>query len=845
MLRCLVTSAFLILNIFSPLHHSFAQDIPQRACSRVTVIDILGAVGWSIESEVVELVNEAKDLNISASEYRSLCNDDTSAQGISSEENETETTETEPTEATETTSSQTTTTATQPTTAIAGGGLGSLGAVGLGLAVAGGGLGGGGASVADGTYRNTVDGSYLTEYNYQSMLSSINPLSLNDYGYTGLGVKVAVVDTGIDSSHSEFDGRTVYGKDFSTSASGYGNDEDGHGTHVASILAGDRDAAGMRGVAYDATIYDYKTDSNGDGNLDALTTDSQMAAVFNQHVTDNIDVSNNSWAAGNIVNSYTTSTVLSDYSQTISALKSAQANGTLIVFSSGNNGAGAFGADDPNLAAALPYHDSDLAGAWLVVTAVDSNLNETLYTNRCGVAWDFCVTAPGGGDSPSSDGILAAEANGSYVRYSGTSQAAPHVAGLAAALMEKFPSLTPAQIATRIKTTASYDNIYQYGGTAATSLSLTARRAIFGHGFINSTAAAARIGDYIYANGNDLTKGTNLSTTRLSLPSGLSASTQSQILGSNFIVFDSFDGARFSVDGNEVFEASTTSDAPSLGKVRTINAQQDESFGFIEDTVQVKPSNWAPKFISSGENKHMTATGTFWAEKASLFSNLPLLQSKSSTRFIWEQNINELNFQPFVQISDTDSLHQSIGAYGASFNVNMNSNLRAVTGFKTSNHIFKNGIFPETVSQGKLRDLEIGFIQDIDENENIFIRMTNSDVSDMTATNQSFGFTDASANSWTVGYETQSEIGTFVLGIAQPNQLSDGKASLITPTGRTKSGQILYRKSDFELSRDKNLERFFAYRYANDDLALSFGIVEDRYNYGELGAAKLDISLQF
>ena len=91
---------------------------------------------------------------------------------------------------------------------------------------------------------------------------------------------------------------------------------------------------------------------------------------------------------------------------------------------------------------------------------------------------------------------------------------------------------------------------------------------------------------------------------------------------------------------------------------------------------------------------------------------------------------------------------------------------------KTSSYIFENGILPGTVSHGKLRDLEIGFIQDIDENENIFIRMTNSDVSDMSATHQSFGFTDASANSWTVGYESQSEIGTFVLGIARPINLT-------------------------------------------------------------------------
>ena len=598
----------------------------------------------------------------------------------------------------------------------------------------------------------------------------------------------------------------------------------------------------MRGVAYDATLYDYKW-LNSAGSVSI--TDSNMTTLYNRHVTDNIAVSNNSWGVDTAVTAVTSSWVSSNYPSTIAALKAAQANGTLFVFSAGNGVGGNSGSTQPELLAALPYHDSALAGAWLTVVAVNSSKYETRYTDRCGVAADFCVAAPGGGDSAASDGVLAAQAGGSYVRASGTSQAAPHVAGLAAALMEKFPSLTPAQIATRIKNTASYDGLYRYDGVAASTLSVSARQAIFGHGFINSTAAAARIGDYIYANGNDLTKGTNLSTARLSLPSGLSASTQSQILGSNFIVFDSFDGARFSVDGKEVFETSTTSTAPSLGNVRTTDTHQDHSFGFIEDKVQAKPSNWAPRFISSGDNKNMTATGTFWAEKASLFPQLTMLQSKPSTNFIWEQRINELNIQPFVQISDTDSPHQSIDGYGASLNMKMNSSLRAVTGFKTSSHIFENGILPGTVTQGKLRDLEIGFIQDINENENIFIRMTNSDVSNMSATNQSFGFTGASANSWTVGYETQSEIGTFVLGIAQPNQLSDGKASLITPTGRTKSGQILYRKSDFELSRDKNLERFFAYRYANDDLAISFGIVEDRYNYGKLGAAKLDISLQF
>ena len=50
-------------------------------------------------------------------------------------------------------------------------------------------------------------GRLFDEFNYQSMLGSINALSLNDYGYSGEGVRVAVVDSGIDSTHPEFDGK--------------------------------------------------------------------------------------------------------------------------------------------------------------------------------------------------------------------------------------------------------------------------------------------------------------------------------------------------------------------------------------------------------------------------------------------------------------------------------------------------------------------------------------------------------------------------------------------------------------------------------------------------------------
>ena len=144
-----------------------------------------------------------------------------------------------------------------------------LGAIAGGLAAA---LSSKSSSTATTTSTAASGTLYYTEYTAQYGLASINALSLNDSGYTGSGVKLAIVDTGINSSHSEFSGRTISGYDFSTGTGGYSSDVNGHGTHVASIAAGNRDAVGMRGVAYDATLYSYKllNDSGSVAMTDAL-----------------------------------------------------------------------------------------------------------------------------------------------------------------------------------------------------------------------------------------------------------------------------------------------------------------------------------------------------------------------------------------------------------------------------------------------------------------------------------------------------------------------------------------------------------------------------------------------
>ena len=837
-------------SLIFPVQSTVAQTA--KTCSSLTDLNANGEITWSTNESVSELVADAQTLDISAKDYRSLCGEPNPPEKVAEEQEETsnqEKAETKPTEEKTDEEKIETGSSEKPEVEIKdlanaaekAGGLGLAGTAGAvaAIAAAAGAGGGGSGGISDGTYRDTVSGSYLTEYNYQSMLSAINPLSLNDYGYTGLGVKVAVVDSGIHIGHAEFSGKTIYGYDFAGSATGWNDDENGHGTHVASIIAGVRDGNGMRGVAYDATLYSYKVDNDGDSGLEALTSDAQIAAVFNRHVTDNIQVSNNSWGAGSAITSYTANTLRSSYSSTIAAMRSAQQNGTLIVFAAGNDYR-----TQPDVFGAAPYLITELADEWLTVVAVNSSLTETNYTNRCGVAYNFCVTAPGGGDS-SSDGILAAQANGSYTRMSGTSMAAPHVAGLAAALMEKFPSLTAAQIATRIKNTASLSGLTGSGGQTLSNSSTTVMRNIFGHGLVNATAAASRIGNFLYPRGDDLLKATDLSSTKLTLPLGLPNAAQDKILQSNFIVFDSFDGARFSSKGSEVFTKNQKTAVRSFSGGNQTDLQKFHETKFTNEGPINSLSMWSPRFISEGNVSNNSSGEAFWREKATLLSPSTFISEQQTKNFFWEQTLGPLKVQPFVQLVDKKNTASDLSAYGVSFNMRLSKNLSTVTGYKTGLQSLNNGIFDYVQSAGRLNEMEIGFIQKLSANDSIFGRYVHTDVEDILASNQTFGFEAATTKGWTIGYEKTGDFGSIAFGISKPNELNSGAATLITPTGRTKSGQILYASKKFDLNSENTSERFIAFRYDKPSHSFSIGIVEDRNRLGKIGAASLDMSFRF
>lgn len=257
-------------------------------------------------------------------------------------------------------------------------------------------------------------------------------------GYEGDGVKVAVLDTGVDRTHPDLKDRVAQAEDFTDSPSGT-DDHFGHGTHVASIVAGTGAASGgaRKGAAPAASLLVGKV--LGD---DGYGYDSQVIAGMQ-------------WAAdqgAKVVNMSLGADDQSDGTDPMSLAldEISEAGGTLFVVAAGNNGqAGQETVGIPGVA--------DDA---LTVGAVDSKDGLADFSSRGPRYGDGAVkpdvTAPG-------VDIVAARAAGTtlgdpvdpyYVTLSGTSMATPHVAGAAALLAQRHPDWTAQQLKDALISTA-------------------------------------------------------------------------------------------------------------------------------------------------------------------------------------------------------------------------------------------------------------------------------------------------------------------------------------------------------------------------------------------------------
>ena len=106
-----------------------------------------------------------------------------------------------------------------------------------------------------------------------------------------------------------------------------------------------------------------------------------------------MQIVNNSWGSGVAIDDVPAETISSALPRELSDWSDAVNAGMVMVWAAGNEAG-----DEVSVRAGLPYHYSHLRSGWLTVVSSGTAGTEPYYTNRCGLAADWCITAPGGGD---------------------------------------------------------------------------------------------------------------------------------------------------------------------------------------------------------------------------------------------------------------------------------------------------------------------------------------------------------------------------------------------------------------------------------------------------------------
>ncbi len=308
-------------------------------------------------------------------------------------------------------------------------------------------------------------------------------------GFTGAGVGVAVIDSGINDSHPDLHGsngasRVVYHQDFTgtatTNSNGAKYDLYGHGTHVAGIIGGNGSLSGgqYEGVAPGVNLIDLRAlDANGAGT-DSTVIAAIQAAISLQN-TYNIRVINLSLGRG-IPTSYTQDPLCQ-------AVEAAWKSGIVVVVAAGNygrlsvNGSNGFGT------ITAPGNDPYV----LTVGATKANGSaspaaETLasYSSKGPTTYDHVVkpdlvapgndvvslVAPGATLEAAypSEAVHGSDGKNDYFTLSGTSMATPAVAGAVAVLLQEQSALTPDQVKARLmKTATKMNSAFNLSSTSA------------------------------------------------------------------------------------------------------------------------------------------------------------------------------------------------------------------------------------------------------------------------------------------------------------------------------------------------------------------------------------------
>ncbi|MBC7653263.1 MAG: S8 family peptidase [Oligoflexus sp.] len=292
-------------------------------------------------------------------------------------------------------------------------------------------------------------------------------------GYTGTGVKVAVIDLGVDLNHPDLQANLLTGYDATGNNSGGAPVYDAyntHGTNCAGIIAEVQNNIGAVGIAYNAKIIPIRfgivdpPSVNPNGYI--TTSDTWESNCFNFAVSNGADIISNSWGGGGSPSSQLNAAILN------AATNGRGGKGAIVLFSAGNNNnAVSYPASNPNV---IAVGASSMCDTRKRSSNNPSLVNPGVTPDPLGVSCDdefwwgsnygtnLDIMAPGVKIATTTL-PSGSDYSGAYVtNFNGTSAACPNTAAVAALILSANLNLTGQQVRNILESSADKVGGYSY-----------------------------------------------------------------------------------------------------------------------------------------------------------------------------------------------------------------------------------------------------------------------------------------------------------------------------------------------------------------------------------------------
>ena len=453
-------------------------------------------------------------------------------------------------------------------------------------------------------------------------------LALGSDASAGDGVTIGIVDTGIDLNHPAFvtttldpDKDRTITRQLLPGASLEDGSSFSHGTAVAGVAAGGRNVGlpgSAHGVAWNANIKvfavalgsrgsDYVYNPTDLSNYPQQNEDT-LNRWFSTPLAAGVDILNLSFSLAGLIEGYSEQTLRAALGDVIQTMAQAGASEkALLVWAASNihgetcspgstaaecklDGQGNLKVDatSPSVLAGLPAKISELRGHVVAVVSVGEDGEISHFSNRCGIAADWCLAAPGENIRAPYFGPGNGNDTGTTVRsyrgVNGTSVAAPMVSGGLALMKQLFRGqLANTALLSRLFATADKSGRY-------------ADRSIYGQGLMDLGAATAPVGQTTLTLGRRVgDPGGSLLTSNVALGNAFGDGLAQSLAGTEIAAFDSL-GAPFWYDlGSFAFAADRLSIASRLKSFMAPAPARPETGGYR--------TAFAPSFAKAGPGR--------------------------------------------------------------------------------------------------------------------------------------------------------------------------------------------------------------------------------------------------